>query len=279
MRKQVFHFIEQQWGPIDPLGEINLSFNEWQTLAEKAFFKKINKLNSLVPLKSCIRLVGQSGAGKTTQLLPAIKCALQANKKTFVSLAVRDFVEFHPQLNEIKVQFGESLLREKTNAFALTLLTLVFQRCVEAHLPILIEMTLLSPLYEKFVHQVLAKEGYGCDYQCLAVSKAISDEWIHERFVATKRIVSKASSDFFFNTLRPAMELIRTFSLKNRAFIWGRSSQEPIVTSLGDELFWDSFLAEQKFCGEGLSLEEGLATKKSFLCQFYQQNGFCGCVA
>ena len=275
MNEAIFRFIENQWGPIDPLGEAGLRMEEWQRLAEKAFQKKINSLESIVPLKHCIRLVGQSGAGKTSQLLPAVNFALQMNKKTFVSLAVRDFVEFHPRLNEIKERFGESLLREKTNAFALTLLTLVFQRCVESHLPILFEVTLLSPLYEEFIHQLLLKEGYGCDYLCLAVSKTVSDGWIQARFLESQRIVSKSSSDFFFNTLHPAMESIRTYSLKNRVFIWGRNSREPIVTSLGDSSFLDMFLAEQNVCEGGLSLEEGLDTKKSFLCQFYQENGVC----
>ena len=272
--KRVFQFIEQQWGPLDPLGKNLLEFYDWETLTAQAFQKKISLLKAEAPLKTCIRLVGQSGSGKTSQLLPALKSALNVCEKTFISFAVRDFVEFHPHLNEIKESFGESLLREKTNAFALTLLTLVFKRCVEAHLPILFEVTLLSPLYEDFIHRLLVEENYGCDYQCLAISKFISDKWIQARFLQTQRIVSKDSSDFFFNTLRPAMELIKTFPLNNRVFIWGKNERNPVITSLQDQNFIDLFFEMQNSSGEDMSLEEGLRCKKEFLCKFYHKNGF-----
>lgn len=272
--KRVFQFIEQQWGPLDPLGGNLLDFYDWETLTAQAFQKKISLLNSVVPLKTCIRLVGQSGSGKTSQLLPALMSALRACEKTFISLAVRDFVEFHPYLNEIREKFGESLLREKTNSFALTLLTLVFKRCVEAHLPILFEVTLLSPLYEDFIHRLLVKEDYGCDYQCLAISKFVSDGWIQERFLQTQRIVSNDSSAFFFNALRPAMELIKTFPLANRVFIWGKNAKKPVVASFQDKGFIDLFFEIQNSLGSVLSIAEGLRYKKEFLCEFYHKNGF-----
>jgi len=272
--KRVFQFIEQYWGPLDPLGENILEVYDWETLTEQAFQKKVSLLKSAELLKTCIRLVGQSGAGKTSQLLPAVKSALDTCGKTFVSFAVRDFVEFHPHLKEIREKFGEALLREKTNTFALTLLTLVFKRCVEEHLPILFEMTLLSPLYEDFIHQLLLKENYGCDYQCLAISKFVSDERIQGRFLQTRRIVAKDSSDFFFNTLRPAMELIKTFPLTNRVFIWSKNARKPVITSLQEQDFIDLFFQMQNEAGEDLSLEEGLMYKKEFLCKFYHKNGF-----
>ena len=272
--KRVFQFIEQHWGPLDPLGEKLVDAYDWGFLTEQAFQKKVSLLKPSDTLKTCIRLVGQSGSGKTSQLLPAVKSALNACERTFVSFAVRDFVEFHPRLKEIREKFGESLLREKTNAFALTLLTLVFKRCVEAHLPILFEVTLLSPLYEDFIHQLLLKENYGCDYQCLAISKFVSDKWIQERFLKTQRVVSKNSSDFFFNTLRPAMELIKTFPLTNRVFIWSKNARKPIITSLQEQDFIDRFFQMQNEAGEDLSLEESLMYKKEFLCKFYHKNGF-----
>ena len=52
--KRVFQFIEQQWGPLDPLGKNRLDFYDWEALTEQAFNKKVSLLKNPEPLKSCI---------------------------------------------------------------------------------------------------------------------------------------------------------------------------------------------------------------------------------
>ena len=108
----------------------------------------------------------------------------------------------------------------------------------------------------------------------MAIPKFVSDQWIQERFLQTKRVVLKNSSDFFFNTLRPAFELIKTFPLKNRVFIWSKNAREPMLTTLQAQHFIENFFKLQNLSGEVIPLTEGLKYKKEFLCRFYRENGF-----
>ena len=191
--KKVFRWIESCWGT----GSFSYDDAIWDDLTEQAFREKTSSVGNRQVLPFCIRLVGQSGSGKTSQLLPAVREALLCNNIPYVSFAVRDFVKYHPDLEAIVKNYGESLLREKTNAFSLILLTNVLLRCVSEKKPILMEVTLLTPVYEACLHAAFIKNGYHCDYQCLAVPKSVSDDWIQKRFLETKRVVSQNSSSFF----------------------------------------------------------------------------------
>ena len=269
--EEVFQWIESCWGAsLFPYDDAI-----WVVLTERAFREKTSNLVSRQAHPFCIRLVGQSGAGKTSQLLPAVREALLCNNISYVSFAVRDFVKYHPNLEAIVKNYGESLLREKTNTFALVLLTNVFLRCISEKMPILMEMTLLLPIYEAYIHAALIKNGYHCDYQCLAVPKSVSDDWIQKRFLATKRIVSKSSSGFFYDTLAPAFKSLQGVSLKNRVFIWDRVHEQPLISDFQESNLYDKVEAARDLKGPFLSLEAGVASKTKFLCDFYKKHGVC----
>jgi len=274
MPMDVVAFIRNQWKCEDPLCAIDFSQTLWGELCERAYLDLTERCGYPKASKFCIRLVGQSGSGKTSQLLPAVKAALEAQSQKYVSLAVRDFVLYHPNLSAIREHYDEGLVREKTNAFALTLLTLVLVRCIRAHLPILFEVTLLSPEYERFVHQCLSEEGYSCDYHCLAIDKAMSDAWIEARCRETHRVVSKRSSDFFFQTLQPAFESLQSVCMPNRVFIWDAYHTEPQRTHFPDERLWQKMQAVARASDEPLSFEAALEAKKKFLCNFYREHLF-----
>ena len=274
MPMDVVAFIRNQWGCGDPFCAIDFPQTLWDELCECAYRDLVERCGYPKASKFCIRLVGQSGSGKTSQLLPAVKAALEAQSQKFVSLAVRDFVPYHPNLSAIREHYGEGLVREKTNAFALTLLTLVLVRCIREHLPILFEVTLLSPEYERFVHRCLSEEGYGCDYHCLAIAKETSDTWIEARCCETHRVVSKRSSDFFFQTLQPALESLQSVRMPNRVFIWDAYHTEPQRTCFPDERLWQKMQAVARTNDEPLSFEAALEAKKKFLCSFYREHSF-----
>ena len=266
--KEVFRWIESCWG----VGAIPYNDPVWEILAEQAFQEKTSDLSENPICPFCVRLVGQSGAGKTSQLLPAVKEALVTNGIPFVSFAVRDFVKYHPDLEKIVQTYGESLLREKTNMFALTLLSEVLLRCISKKLPILLEVTLLAPVYEACIHTFLIKNGYHCDYQCLAVPKNVSDAWIQKRFLETKRVVSQNSSSFFYDTLEPAFKVLQGISLKNRVFIWDRVHEMPSVSDFQDAKLYDKIEDARRLEGPFLSPEAGIASKTKFLCDFYRKH-------
>lgn len=270
----VVAFIRNQWGCGDPFCAFDFPQTLWDELCERAYRDLIERCGYPKTSKFCIRLVGQSGSGKTSQLLPAVKAALEVRSQKYVSLAVRDFVPYHPNLNLIREHYDEGLVREKTNAFALTLLTLVLVCCIRAHLPILFEVTLLSPEYERFVHRCLSKEEYSCDYHCLAIAKETSDAWIEARCRETHRVVSKRSSDFFFQTLQPALESLQSVRMPNRVFIWDAYHTEPQRTCFPDERLWQKMQAVARTNDEPLSFEAALEAKKKFLCSFYREHSF-----
>ena len=267
----VLTFIQEQWGCNDFYCSINFSLKAWNEVANQALQDKLERKKGSLPF--CVRLVGQSGSGKTTQLLPAVCRALDACKVPYIRLAVRDFVNYHPNFENIRKRYGESLLREKTNAFALTLLTLVFEKLVQLRLPILFEVTLLSPTFEVFIHQCLRRYNYLCDYQCLAVSKTLSDRWISERCKSTGRVVLEKSSQFFFETLKPALECLRPFKLHNRVLLWNCQNAAPLETSLEEESLWQDW--ESCFeLSESLPPEVLLKHKMAFLLDFYKKTDF-----
>ena len=273
---EIVEFITQQWGCKDPYCKLDFSRNQWEQWSHLAYtdVTKDRGRDSCTSSPFCIRLVGQSGSGKTSQLLPAIKYALEG--QSYISLAVRFFAKYHPYLEKIRELYGEKQIREKTNAFALILLTLVLQRCLENKLSVLLEMTLLTADYERFVYKLLRDNGYFCDYHCLAVSKAISDAWIQQRCKETQREVSEKSSRFFFETLQSAFEMLQkeTNKIPNRVFIWNHTQELPIISSFEDKNLWKLFCDAQRSTAPLLSLEQGLAAKKTFMRNFYSKNMF-----
>ena len=270
----VVAFIQSQWKCEEPLCTIDFPQTLWNELCERAYLDLMERCGHPKASKFCIRLVGQSGSGKTSQLLPAVKAALEAQSQRYVSLAVRDFVPYHPNLNLIREHYDKGLVREKTNAFALTLLTLVLVRCTRGHVPILFEVTLLSPEYERFVHRCLSEEGYGCDYHCLAIAKETSDAWIEARCRETHRVVSKRSSDFFFQTLQPALKSLQSVRIPNRVFIWDAYHTEPQQTRLLDKNLWEKIQTAAHANAEPLGFDAALESKKKFLYNFYREHSF-----
>ncbi|MDR0647211.1 MAG: zeta toxin family protein [Puniceicoccales bacterium] len=270
MDQPLLNFIEQQYGYREIAQKFPVSC--LAVLADVAFQDIIAKLPQCV-CPFCMRLVGQSGAGKTTQLLPAVEDVFQQANLQPVFLAVRNFVHYHPHLEAIRQQYGEDLLRENTNAFALSLLVLVFEKCVQRRYPVVFEVTLQSPLFEAHIHALLEENAYACDYQCLAIAKEDSDAWIQARYRKTQRHVAPKSAQFFFETLNPALEFLQTIRLPNRFFIWNRYRLDPEVSSCQDPFLLEK-VERARSAGAQPALEEDILreAKKQFLSRFYTQN-------
>ena len=75
-----------------------------------------------------IRTVGQSGSGKSSQLIPALQNVLQEN--TYIRISVGMFAIFHPRYEFLKKN-NPNKLREETNGFALRALILFYKHCRE----------------------------------------------------------------------------------------------------------------------------------------------------
>lgn len=266
--QEVIDFILGQWGNFTEC-DVRFPPEIWQDLCDKAY-RDLGASSAANPHPFCIRLVGQSGSGKSSQLLPSVQSALDKYHYPFVIIAVRNFVPYHPHVEAIKQQYNQGIIREKTNAFALILLTMVLIHCIEQQRSILLDMTLLAPKYEQMIHRYLQAHHYACDYQCMAIRKEVSDAWIAERCRETGRVVEKSSSGFFYNTLEPAFTSLQAFaSMTNRVIIWDRAHPQPMITQLGDKQLWEKFTAARQVPAPFLNFDDALASKKAFLHTFY----------
>lgn len=192
-----------------------------------------NFVNKKTKLKKIYRVAGQSGSGKTTQLMKALdSCFLENNTKP-VHFAVRKFASFHPNYSILLENFGKSEIREKTNGFALRclLMTLIF--AINDGYLIMFEVTLLSKEFEQFILKYLQLNNYERFYLCLSVNKEISDYFIDKRKLDLNneekgRIIYKASADFFYDTLTVAVEYLIQNDPKSRILIWNAYSELPV---------------------------------------------------
>ena len=184
--------------------------------------------------RTVVRLAGQSGSGKTTQLLPCAKRYFAKKNLRPINLAVREFASLHPHYAEIIQKFGQSEMREKTNLFSLKclLVTLIF--AINDGYDILFEVTYLTPEFEDFVNQWLAAKHYQKINLVLAVNQKISDYFIEKRKnLAEKesgRIVYQTSADFFYNVLARAMQYYAQNYPQEKVIIWDAYATKPIYT-------------------------------------------------
>lgn len=180
-----------------------------------------------------IRLCGQSGSGKTTQLLPAAKALFDAKKIVPINFCVRNFAVLHPKYKNWLEEFGESTIRERTNGFALRCLLISLILAISQGYDIIFEVTLLSTEFEKFVNKFLQKFNYNVLYLCVAINKELSDEFVAKRqndknSKERGRVVSKNSTDFFESSLRPALEMLSVSGQNNdRIIIWNAFEMKP----------------------------------------------------
>lgn len=174
--------------------------------------------------KIIYRLCGQSGAGKTSQLLPAIKKGLLLNNKKAKVIAVRNFAKYHPNYKELLKLYSKNQIREKTNSFALKCLFLTLYLYLKNGYEIIYDVTLLSIEYEKLLCDVLKFFNYTQIFNIIAVNKKISDKNILKRQNDTHnlefgRIINKNSVKYFYENLNKSIKYLSK-NEKATAIIW-----------------------------------------------------------
>ena len=197
-------------------------------LARVALSDILNIGESFARDRVLYRLAGQSGSGKTTQLLPAILAAIAPKKP--VVLAVRNFAKYHPKWDDIHAGCEASQMREKTNGFALKLLAAVLELLVRDGYLITMEVTLLATEFEEFVSELLRTHGYSVYFQILAVGKAISERFIAKRKNSGEecgRVVARESINYFYDILPVGLNYWASHS-NPMCCVWTAFHKEPI---------------------------------------------------
>lgn len=198
---------------------------------EKALkaFLEITAEDTYTKKRVCYRIAGQSGTGKTTQLLPTVlECEKRLGNNPVV-VAVRRFAAYHPNHSLLK---DDKNWREKTNGFALKCLTAVLKLLVEDGYMIVFDMTLLHPDYEDYIFSLLQKNGYTTNYQIMAVNPLISGKLIQKRAFESGaeggRIVKKETADYFNEILPLGLAYLCDADKRGVCFVWTAFDKDPL---------------------------------------------------
>ena len=180
------------------------------------------------------RIAGQSGSGKTTQLLPAVEVWFAEQECKPVLVAARRFVEYHPFAKEIEAEYGSANLREKTNEVSTILMFLVLQELIGRGYDVILDVTLLDPLVEDFLASELMGAKYEMRMSFVAVSKEISDGFIAKRQGGGGgkkeggRVVAKSTAAEFWRVIDGALQFYAGKCPKMKILIWNAWDREPV---------------------------------------------------
>ena len=222
----------------DCINNDNLKFNS-------SFFNEIvkNTYNDLIQDKTTnnnpffIRVAGQCGSGKTTQLMPSIKNNLKTNN--YIHLAVRMFAKLHPNYDELLEKYGQSLIREKTNGFALMILFAVMELLILNKYNIFLEVTILEESFEEYLIKLLKNNNYRILLNIIAIPFEVSNYFTEIRMknsiIEKNRFMPIETLNFFNNALHKSLKYIinecNIFDNFDRIIMWNLFSNEPIINT------------------------------------------------
>ena len=226
-----------------------LDTSDEKIIIEKAYevYKKItiNKTKE----KILYRLCGQTGSGKTTQLLKMMEEYCKNKNLNPVILGVRVCSEYHPLYNSLLNEVGKDNIREATNGFALKCMTYVLKLLIENGYLILLDITLLDPIYEKYLLDLLNKNSYKIKYHIMSVSNKISTQFLKKRELETGRKVSNSSSEYFNYILDKGYEYLVNNDTTNYAYIWNAFDLEPkyvgLISNSNDVFIYNRVLEKE----------------------------------
>lgn len=182
-----------------------------------------------------IRTAGQCGSGKTTQLLPAIQQNLPTDN--YIHLAVRMFAKLHPYYNNLLNEYGEGLIREKTNGFALLCLFKALEILIENKYNVFLEMTILDSVFEEYINKIAKKQNYSILFNTMAIPFEISNFLANKRTkeseIEKNRIIPCETLNYFYNVLPLGIASIvnnsNIFDDKDYFIIWNIFQPKPVL--------------------------------------------------
>lgn len=220
----------------------------WQSDISDAEIYKIAKKEFLIMVVNktqkgmCFRLIGQSGSGKTTQLLPALLDYCKKRNIEPIHFAVRHFSVLHPKYDKLINLYGKSEIRELTNGFALKCLMFCLAFAIQNNFDILMEVTLLTKQFEKYILKILNYNHYNRKYFALSVNKSISDYFIRKRQqggnnIECGRKVNSDSADFFYKNLFSSLKLLSYLDKHSNIIIWNFFNLLPVYDGTLDKCY------------------------------------------
>lgn len=216
----VISYMKSHW-PSDIKDEWQVKLEEYPEILKKVLEKwtvNTSKTNELV------RIAGQSGSGKTTQLLPAVEAYFKNSNKSPILVAARRFVEFHPNMEEIKNEYGEENLRKKTDEFSTIMMFLTLNSLTSQGYDIILDVTLLDPKIEAVLIGMLMKNNYNFWLTMVAVSPKITEQFLGAR--AWRH--TKETEQEFIRATNLALNFYKQTAPNMRVVIWDVWDTTPI---------------------------------------------------
>lgn len=121
-----------------------------------------------------VRIAGISGAGKTTQLMPAVEEYFAAQGLRPVLVAARVFAPYHPHYEEIREFYGEANVRKMTDEFSTIMMFLALKALTERGYDMILDVTLLDPAVEEILVKMLTAGKYDALLLMIAVSPEVT---------------------------------------------------------------------------------------------------------
>ena len=191
------------------------------------------KSNDFCQQPRIYRLAGQSGTGKTTQLLPTVTKIEEMRGNKPVTIAVRNFYTYHPQYKQLLAEHGTGEIRERTNGFALKCLAVAVKQILEMGYLTILDVTILAPQFEEFINTQIQSNGYTAQYHIMAVNRRQSEIFIRKRkgdiaSVESGRAVHKATANYFYDILPRGLEYLGRTDRRSTAIVWTAYDKVPI---------------------------------------------------
>lgn len=240
LRNKVIEFIFKTYASYDVNGELKFfENNEFNSNIDLCFNKLIKcKHKSNNPY--AIKFGGQCGSGKTTQLLPSIANALtKYDNDNYIHLAVRLFAKYHPNYEQLLKTYGQGLIREKTNAIALSYMFVIMERLIKNGYNVLCEVSLLDPVFEEYFIKLAKLYKYNIIYNIISVPFEISNMLANNRTkhngYENGRIMPKDTLDYFNNILpfgvKQIIENKIEFNKNDYFILWNIFNDKPLIVS------------------------------------------------
>ena len=175
--------------------------------------------------RSLFRICGQSGSGKTSQLLPAVEAWFGEKGAEPVLVAARLFVPYHPYAKEIECEYGRENLRRMTDEVSTILMFLTLKSLIKQGYDIILDVTLLDPLVEGVLLRLLESEQYEMRLTMVAVAKKISDRLIERR---SGRVVAKQTAEEFWRATSLALDFLVSERPNLRVIVWNIWEENPV---------------------------------------------------
>lgn len=185
-----------------------------------------------------VRIAGQSGTGKTSQLLPAVQAWFGEERPILV--AARKFVQYHPFVEELRAEYGEADLRKKTDEFATIMMFLTLHALMQKGYDIILDVTLLDKRMEEILVGWLKNGGYEIWMTMVAVSPRISEKWLSKRVWRH----SKATEDEFQRATGGALEFYAQKLPDMRVVLWSAWDLQPVYDGAAEKALevWKKYM-------------------------------------